>query len=73
VAIVFVVLGVPPVPDVMALTLLTLHDPVDAARRTVLAIVVEAMSHLSLHTLAVMLVNVTAGIATTPFLVKVGT
>jgi threonine/homoserine/homoserine lactone efflux protein len=73
VAVVFVVLGVPPVPDVMALTLLTLHDPVDAAWRTVLAIVVEAMSHLSLHALAVMLVNVTAGIATTPFLVKVGT
>jgi uncharacterized membrane protein len=31
VAVVFLVLGAPPVLDVVALALLTLHDPVDAA------------------------------------------
>jgi hypothetical protein len=57
----------------VALALLALHDPVDAAWRTVLVIVVEATSHLSLLALAVALVDVTAGIATTPVLVEVGT
>jgi hypothetical protein len=36
-------------------------------------IVVVAMSHLSLLTLVVALVDVTAGIATAPVLVEVGT
>jgi hypothetical protein len=71
--VVFLVLGRPPVLDVVALALLTLHDPVDAAWRTVLAIVVEATLQLSLLALAVALVNVTTGIATTLVLVKVGT
>jgi hypothetical protein len=73
VATVFLVLGTPPVLDVMALALLALHDPVDATWRTVLAVVVEATSQLSLLALVVMLIDVTAGIATTPVLVKVGT
>jgi hypothetical protein len=73
VAVVFLVLGAPPVLDVVALALLALHDPVDAAWRTVLVIAVEATSHLSLLALAVALVDVTAGIATTPVLVEVGT
>jgi hypothetical protein len=72
-AVVFLVPGAPPVLDVVALALLTLHDPVDAAWRTVLAIVVEATSQLSLLALAVGLVDVTTGIATTLVLVKVGT
>jgi hypothetical protein len=46
---------------------------VDAAWRTILMIIVEATSQLSLLTLAVTLVDVTAGIETTPVLVEVGT
>jgi hypothetical protein len=46
---------------------------VDATWRTVLTVVVEATSQLSLLALVVMLVDVTAGIATTPVLIKVGT
>jgi hypothetical protein len=38
------VLGMLPVLEVVAFTLLVLHDPVDAARRTVLAVVVEVTS-----------------------------
>jgi hypothetical protein len=73
VAVVFLVLGASPVLDVVALALLALHDPVDAAWRTVLAIVVQATSQLSLLALAVTLVDVTAGIATMLVLVEVGT
>jgi hypothetical protein len=70
VVVVFLVLGTPPVLDVVALAL---HDPVDAKWRAVLAIVVEATTQLLLLALAVMLVDVTAGIATVPVLVEVGT
>jgi hypothetical protein len=72
VAVIFLVLGTPPVLDVVALTLLALHDPVDAAWRTVLIVVVEAMSQLSLLALAVTLVDVTVGIVTVLVLVEVG-
>jgi hypothetical protein len=46
---------------------------VDATWRTVLTVVVEATSQLSLLALVVTLVNVTAGITTAPVLVEVGT
>jgi hypothetical protein len=62
----------PPVLDVVAFALLTLHDPVDVAWRTVLAVIVEAMSELPLLTFAVTLVDVAAGVATMPVLVEVG-
>jgi hypothetical protein len=71
VAVIFLVLGTRPVLDVVALALLALHDLVDTAWRTILAIVVEAMSQLSLLTLTVTLVDVTAGIATALVLVEV--
>jgi hypothetical protein len=73
VAVVFLVLGTSPVLDVVALALLTLHDPMDAAWRTVLAAVVEAMPELPLLALVVTLVDVAAGVATTSVLVEVGT
>jgi hypothetical protein len=72
VAVVFLVLGTSPVLDIVALALLSLHDPVDAARRTVLAVVVEATSEFSLLALSMTLVDVTAGIVTVPLLVEVG-
>jgi xanthine/uracil/vitamin C permease (AzgA family) len=55
-----------------AFALLALHDLVNAAWRTVLAVIVEAMSELPLLTFAVTLVDVAAGVATTPVLVEVG-
>jgi hypothetical protein len=70
--VVGLILGTPPVLDVVALALLTLHDPVDSARRTVLAVVVEAMSELSLLTFTVALFDVATSVATTPVLVEVG-
>jgi hypothetical protein len=70
VAVVFLILGALLVLDVVALTL---NDLVDAAWRTVFTIVVEAMVQLSLLALVVALVDVTAGIATTPVLVEVST
>jgi hypothetical protein len=72
VPVVFLVLGTSPILDVVALTLLALHDPVDAAWMTVLAVVVEATSQLPLLTFTVVLVDVAAGIATAPVLVEVG-
>jgi hypothetical protein len=72
VAVLGLVLGTPPFLDVVAFAVLTLHDLVDAARRTVLVVVVEATSKFPLLALAVMLVDVAAGIATTPVLVEVG-
>jgi hypothetical protein len=66
------ILGTPLVLDVVASTLLALHDPVDAAWRTVLAVVVEATSELPLLAFTVTLVDVAAGVATTPVLVEVG-
>jgi hypothetical protein len=56
----------------MALALLALHDPVDAAWRTVLAVAVEVKSQLSLIALAMTLVDVAAGIVIAPVLVEVG-
>jgi hypothetical protein len=72
VAVFGLVLGTPPVVDVMAFALLVLHDPVDAARRTVLAVLVEATSEFPLLALAVTLVYVAASITTTSVLVEVG-
>jgi hypothetical protein len=71
-AVLCLVLGTPSVLDVVAFALLALHDPVEAARRTVLAFVVEATSELSLLTLAVALVDVVASVATASVLVDVG-
>jgi hypothetical protein len=72
VAVVFLILGTSPVLDVVALALLVIHDLVDAARRTVLAVLVEATSEFPLLALVVMLADVTAGVAIVPVLVKVG-
>jgi hypothetical protein len=69
VAVVFLVPGTSSVLDVVALAL---HDLVDAAWRTVLAVVVEATSQLPLLALAVTLVDVVVGIAIAPVLVEVG-
>jgi hypothetical protein len=69
VVVVFLVLGTSPVLDVVALAL---HDPVDAARRTVLMVLVEATSELPFLTLAVTLVDVATGVAITPVFVEVG-
>jgi hypothetical protein len=71
-AMLCLVLGTSSVLDVVAFALLALHDPVEAARRTVLAFVVEATSELSLLTLAVALVDVVASVATASVLVDVG-
>jgi hypothetical protein len=71
-AVVCLVLGTPPVLDVAAFALLALHDPVDAVRRTVLMIVVEATSELSLFALTVALIDVAPSITTTLVLVDVG-
>jgi hypothetical protein len=71
-AVFSLVRGTSPVLDVVAFTILVLHDPVDAARRTVLAVVVEATSELPLLAFAVTLVDVAASVATTPVLVEVG-
>jgi uncharacterized protein YqgC (DUF456 family) len=71
-AVVGLVLGALPVLNVVALAFLVLHVPVDAARRTVFAIVVEMTSELSLLALTVALVDVATGVATTPILVDVG-
>jgi hypothetical protein len=71
-AVVGLVLGMPPVLNIMAFALIALHDPVDAARRTVLAVVVEATSELPLLALMVTLVDVVTSVATTLVLVEVG-
>jgi hypothetical protein len=70
--VVCLVLGTPPVLDIVAVAFLALHDPMDDARGGVLAIVVEAMSELSLFALAVALVDVATSVSTTPILVEVG-
>jgi hypothetical protein len=72
VAVFGLVLGMPPVLDIVAFALLALHDPVDTAWRTVLAVVVEATSELPLLAFVVTLVDVAAGVATMPVLVEVG-
>jgi hypothetical protein len=70
--VVGLVLGMPPVLNIMAFALIALHDPVDATRRTVLAVVVEATSELPLLALMVTLVDVATSVATTLVLVEVG-
>jgi hypothetical protein len=72
VVVVFLVLGTSAVLDVVALALLALHDPVDAARRTVLTVLVEATSEFLFLALVVTLVDVAAGVAITPVFVEVG-
>jgi hypothetical protein len=61
-----------PVLYVVMLALLALHDPVDAARRTVLTVIVEATSKFPLLALAVSLVDVAAGVTIAPVFVEVG-
>jgi hypothetical protein len=70
--VVFLVLGTSSVLDIVVLALIVLHDPVDAAWRTILEVVVEATSQLPLLALAMTLVDVAAGIAIVPVLVEVG-
>jgi hypothetical protein len=71
VAIVFLVLGTLPVLDIVVVTLLALHDPVDAARRTVLTVVVKATTKFLFLAPAVTLVDVAVGIAIAPVFVEV--
>jgi hypothetical protein len=66
------VLGTPPVLDVMAFALLALHDRVDTTRRTVLAVVVEATTELPFLVFAVTLVDVAASVMATQVLVEAG-
>jgi hypothetical protein len=61
-----------PVLDVVAVTLLTLHDVMNDARRSVLVIVVQTTSKLPLFALAMALIDVAASVAATPVLVEVG-
>jgi hypothetical protein len=70
--IVCLVLGTPPVLDIVAITFFALHDPMDGARGAVLTIVVKATSELSLFALAVVLVDVAASIVTAPVVVEIG-
>jgi hypothetical protein len=69
-AVVCLVLGMPPVHDVVAIALFALHDLIDDARGGgVLTNIVEATSKLSLFTLVMVLVDVTTSVTTTPVLV----
>jgi hypothetical protein len=70
--VVCLVLGTPPVLDVVAVAFFALHDPMDGARGGALTTVVEATSELSLFALAVSLVDVATSVATTLILVEVG-
>jgi hypothetical protein len=72
VAVIRLILSTSPFLDIVAIMFFTLHDPMDDSRGTVLAIVVEVSSKLSLFALAVALVDVAAGIAPAPVLVEVG-
>jgi hypothetical protein len=56
----------------VALVLLALHDPVDAAQGTVLMVIVEATSELQLLALSMTLVDVAAEVTTTSVLIEVG-
>jgi hypothetical protein len=73
VVVVCLVLGTPPVLDIVAFALLSLHGPVDTARRTVLVVVVEATSEQELLAFTMALVDVAASITTTSVLVEAGT
>jgi hypothetical protein len=72
VPVIRLVLGESPVLDVMAVALLTLHDAMDGARRSVLAVVVQMTLELPLFALAMALIDVAVSVATTPVLVEVG-
>jgi hypothetical protein len=72
VAVACFVLGTSLVLNVVVFALLALHDSVDAARRSVLAVIVEATSELSLLAFMVALVDVAASVASTSVLVEVG-
>jgi hypothetical protein len=72
VPVVCLVLGTSPVLNVVAIAFFTLHDVMDGTQGGVLMIVVEVTSKLSLFTLAVVLVDVAAGVVTAPVLVEVG-
>jgi hypothetical protein len=61
-----------PVLDVVAVTLLTLHDVMNDARRSVLVIVVQTTSKLPLFALAMALIDVAASVAATHVLVEIG-
>jgi hypothetical protein len=73
VAVVFLVLGASPVLDIVAFTLLALHDLVDATWGIVLMVVVEVTSELPLLALAMKLVDVAMGVTATSVLFEVGT
>jgi hypothetical protein len=73
VLVVFLVLGTLLVLDIVVLALLTLHDPVDATRGTVLTVIVEATSELPLLALAMTSVDVAVGVTTISVLIEVGT
>jgi hypothetical protein len=66
--VVCLVLGTLSVLDVVAFALLALYDPVDAARRSVLVILIEATSGLSLFAFIVALIDLAANIVTVPIL-----
>jgi hypothetical protein len=70
-AVVCLVLGTPPVLDIVAIAFFALHDPMDGARGGVFAIVIKVTSELSLFALVVVLIDVAMSIATAPVLVEV--
>jgi hypothetical protein len=72
VVIIRFVLSTSPIFDAIAITFFALHDPMDGTRGGILVIVIEVTSKFSLFALAVVLVNVVAGVATTLVLVEVG-
>jgi hypothetical protein len=71
-AVVHFVPSTAPILNVVAITLLMFHDTVDDARGVVLAVVLRTTSQLVFLALVVALVDVAAGIAGTPILIKVG-
>jgi hypothetical protein len=71
-AVVHFVPSTAPILNVVAITLLMFHDTVDDARGVVLAVVLRTTSQLVFLALVVALVDVAAGIAGMPILIKVG-
>jgi xanthine/uracil/vitamin C permease (AzgA family) len=61
------ILAASPVLDIVAV-----HDAVDSTGRSLLTVVLHAMSELPLFTFAMALVNVTASVKVSPVLVEVG-
>jgi hypothetical protein len=60
-----------PILDVMVIALLPLHDAMNGARRAILTVLHRATAQHPLLALAVMLVDVAAGVAGTPVVVEV--